>query len=282
MDQRQGQVVSDGRAQAGGETAAEAAGATSDDAFLGGALTIRQPRQGYRAGLDAVLLAASVGEPAFAAGTLRILDAGAGVGVVGLCVARRIARAEVTLVEVQPAKAALAAFNARVNRLDERVRVVTADVTAAAGELETLGLAANAYDGVVMNPPYREAGAGTPSADPGRDRAHAMPERGLEAWVRFAVRSLRPGGRVFIVHTAAALPEILAALSGRFGGVVAKPVQARPGEDAIRVLVCGIKGSRAPFRLAAPFVVHDPSRASGFTAEAEAVLREGAGLARWW
>ena len=68
-----------------------------DDAFLGGALRILQPQEGYRAGLDAVLLAAAA--PVRASRKDRVLDVGAGVGVVGLAVAQRMHRAHVTLVE---------------------------------------------------------------------------------------------------------------------------------------------------------------------------------------
>mgnify|MGYP001821000592 CR=1 FL=1 len=53
----------------------------SRDAFLGGKLHLLQPKTGYRAGVDPVLLAASV--PA-AAGE-RVLDLGCGVGAAALC-----------------------------------------------------------------------------------------------------------------------------------------------------------------------------------------------------
>ena len=70
------------------EAAAARAGST-DDAFLGGGLRILQPKDGYRAGIDAVLLAAAA--PVRAGRKERVLDVGAGVGVVGLAVARRAA-----------------------------------------------------------------------------------------------------------------------------------------------------------------------------------------------
>ncbi|MBN9278626.1 MAG: methyltransferase, partial [Hyphomicrobium sp.] len=89
------------------------AGALTDDAFLGGALAILQPAEGYRAGLDAVLLAAACG--AQAGKGARVLDAGAGVGVAGLCVARRVVDAHVTLVEREPVLAEIARRNAARN-----------------------------------------------------------------------------------------------------------------------------------------------------------------------
>ena len=102
-------------------------GSTTDDAFLGGVLQILQPRTGYRAGLDAVLLAAAA--PIVSGKAAHVLDVGAGTGVVGLAVARRIADAHVTLVERDPQLAALAHANIVRNRLSERARLIQADVS---------------------------------------------------------------------------------------------------------------------------------------------------------
>jgi len=99
----------------------------TEDAFLGGALSILQPRKGYRAGIDAVLLAAAV--PVVENRVERVLDAGAGAGVVGLCIARRVSTAQVTLVENDPFLVELARANVARNSLRERVIVVAADVT---------------------------------------------------------------------------------------------------------------------------------------------------------
>ena len=52
----------------------------TEDAFLGGKLHLKQPRRGYRAGVDPVLLAAAV--PAQAGQS--VLDLGCGVGAAAL------------------------------------------------------------------------------------------------------------------------------------------------------------------------------------------------------
>src|ERR1700730_4685124 len=70
----------------------------TEDAFLGGRLRLRQPRSGHRAGHDAMLLAAGTS----AHPGDRVLDFGAGVGVAGLAVAKRIAGIEIILVEIDP------------------------------------------------------------------------------------------------------------------------------------------------------------------------------------
>ena len=87
----------------------------TDDAFLGGGLRILQPEAGYRAGIDAVLLAAAA--PVGASRKELVLDVGAGVGVVGLAVAHRAANAHVTLIEREPLLADLARQNIFRNNL---------------------------------------------------------------------------------------------------------------------------------------------------------------------
>ena len=79
-----------------------------------------------------------------------------------------------------------------------------------------------------------------------------------------------------MVHKAEALPQILAAFDGRFGNIRVRPIYPRLNAPAIRVLVEGTKGSRAPMSVSPPFVLHGDGH--GFTPEAEAILRHGAGL----
>ncbi|HRN84126.1 MAG TPA: methyltransferase [Hyphomicrobium sp.] len=246
----------------------------TDDAFLGGRLNILQPRQGYRAGLDAVMLAAAVearGAP------FRVLDAGAGVGTAGLCVAWRCPEARVVLVEREPELVRLAEMNIARNGLQDRVSVVEADVTrVAAGVLDAIGLAEASFDQVIANPPYHTEGAGTAARDALKAAAHAMPGAELEDWWRFFARMAKPGGEALMIHKASALPDLIDAAKRRFGALVALPLHSRAGEAAHRVMLGGIKGSRAAFRLDAGFAVHDAEGA--FTPGAEDVLRLGRAL----
>jgi FkbM family methyltransferase len=251
--------------------------ATSDDAFLGGQLQILQPANGYRAGLDAVLLAAAAPVERIAdGGTVRVLDAGSGVGVVGLCLARRIARVHVTLVERDPVLADLARRNVERNNLADRVRVVEADVGAPLKTSAELSAAAGSFDLALANPPYHDAAAGTSARDELKAQSHAMPAGSLERWLRFLAAMVRPQGEMALIHRAEALGEILQACERRFGGLRVRPLHPRVGAPANRVLVEGTKGSRAPLKIAAGLVLHGPE--GRFTENVEAVLRHGKGL----
>lgn len=254
---------------------------TTLDAFLGGAVLAEQPVRGYRAGLDAVLLAAAAGvDPGASA---RVLDAGAGVGVAGLCLAQRCPRARVVLVEREPQLAALAQSNIARNGLQQRVHVVTLDVEAGGAALHrpsVAGLAElvppAAFTHVIANPPYNPRGAASPGPKPLKAAAHQMPQGGLSAWVRFLATAAARDGMTTMIHRADALAPLLAEFDGRFGALRVLPIHPRAGQPASRIIVQGIKGSRAPLTLLAGLVLHDDGHA--FRAEVDAVLRSGAAL----
>lgn len=221
------------------------------DAFLGGRLTLCQPETGFRAGLDSVLLAASV-----ARDSRSILDLGAGVGAAGLCALADIGNATATLVELDPDMAALAKRNAQDNELSGRCSVIQCDVVAAGAEREAKGIARDHFDSVIANPPFFEADAGTRAPDDKRANARHMPIETLDAWVRTAAASAAPKGEIIFINRVEALPQMLAAFSARLGGLTILPVQPRPGSPVTRVLVRGRKGSRAPLTMLSPLVLH--------------------------
>jgi len=247
-------------------------GEWTEDAILGGRLRLRQPRRGHRVGHDAVLLAAAC--PARAGEAA--VDLGAGVGAAGLALAARVAGTTVTLVEVDPALAALAAENARLNGLDSRVRAIALDVAAPTRAYANAGLPADSVMRAIMNPPFNDPDRQRASPDASRRLAHAAPRRDLAIWTRTAARLLRPRGTLTLIWRADGLSRVLSALAPAFGAVVVLPVHSKPDSPAIRILVSAVKASRAPLTLLPPLVLAD---AAGLpTPAAEAVLRHGAAL----
>jgi tRNA1(Val) A37 N6-methylase TrmN6 len=244
----------------------------TDDAVLGGRLRLKQKRRGHRVGHDAILLAAAT----TARAGDRAVDLGAGVGAAGLALAVRVADVEVTLVELDPELAEIAAANIMRNRLQSRARAVMLDVAASADEFAGHGLLAGEADHVLMNPPFNDSVRQNVSPDPGRATAHAAAGGLLALWTETAARLLHSAGTLTLIWRADGLAEVLAALDGRFGGVAVMPVHGRAGQPAIRVLVGASKGSRAPLTLHQALLLNDEEGCP--TAAAEAVLREGAAL----
>jgi tRNA1(Val) A37 N6-methylase TrmN6 len=250
----------------------ESPGAVSEDAVLGGALRLRQPRRGHRVGHDAVLLAAACP----AQGGEHVVDLGAGVGAAGLAVARRVPGIAVTLVEIDPELAALAAENAELNGLAARVNSINLDVAAPARAFAAAGVVPDRVDRVLMNPPFNDPVRQRTSPDRRRRLAHAAPRESLAAWIRTAARLLRPNGTLTLIFRADGLVDLGRALDTGFGAVTVLPVYPKPDQPAVRILVRATKASRAPLALLPGLVLNDVGGRP--TAQAEAVLRAGAAL----
>jgi tRNA1(Val) A37 N6-methylase TrmN6 len=248
------------------------AGVTSTDDFLGGRISVVQPRKGHRAGSDAVLLAASV--PARAGE--RVLDIGAGSGVAGLCLLARVRGVDVTAVEIDAGLAALAARNAAANGFAGQFRSIAADVTSPGKALAASGLKREFYHHLIANPPFYAERSVREAPDSARATAHVMREGDLAAWVRFFAAMAAPNGVLTLIHRPDCLGELLTLLEGRFGSVAVFPLFSRSGEAATRIIVQAKKGSRAGSSLLPGLVLHDAD--GGYTEAAEAVLRGGAAL----
>lgn len=242
----------------------------SCDAFLGGRLQIWQPRRGYRAGVDPVLLAASVAAQAGQS----VLELGCGVGVAALCLAARVPGLVLTGVEIQPDYAELARRNAAA--AGAALEVVTADLEALPADLRQ-----RRFDHVIANPPYFQRGQSTPATDAGRETALGE-GTGLDRWIAVAARRVVDGGHVTIIQRSERLPELIALMTARLGSVEVLPLVPRRGRSAQLALIRGRKGGRAAFRLLDAVLLHEGAAHDGdrdsYTAQVSAVLRAGAAL----
>jgi tRNA1(Val) A37 N6-methylase TrmN6 len=250
------------------EPRAEPAHEISTDSFLDGRLRLRQSARDHRAGTDAVLLAAAA--PADFAGSA--LDVGSGVGAAGLALATARPRAQIGLVEIDPFTAGLARENLALNGMADRGKVFETDIFSPASRRSAC-LFPEGAGLVITNPPFLDPGRARLSPHPGRCRAHAMPAEGptsLAAWIAACLTLVEPGGLFILIHRPEALPAILDGLAKRVGGVAILPVYPRRNAPAVRILVRGKKGSRAPASIAPPLILHDGDR---FTEAAEAIHR---------
>ncbi len=245
-----------------------AMGEETEDSLLAGRIRFFQPRAGYRAAIDPVLLAATVP----AAPGDKVLDAGAGAGAAALCLAFRVAATRITGLEIKPGLVAIASRNAEVNGLAGRVDFLAGDLLAPPSEL-----APGSFDHVMANPPFQTAGRCTPSPDPAKAAATMEGAAELEDWLEFCLNMVRRKGSVTVVHRADRLDALLAGLKGRLGGITLFPLwPGSAGKPAKRIILSGRKGAATPFRLAAGLVLHEADGA--FTAAAETVMRDGKSL----
>lgn len=227
------------------------------DAFHYGRFHVVQPSKGgHRSGMDAMLLASMVATD----GPAKVADLGAGAGAAGLAVASRLDQVEVLLVERSPLMADYARKSLLLpenQRFSSRVSVLEADVTLNGKARLAAGLADETFDHVIMNPPFNNASdRRTPHAI--KVEAHAMTEGLFESWIKTAGAIMKPGGQLSLIARPESIVDIIEACGKRFGGMEITLIHPREGENAVRMLVSAVKGSRARLSFRSPFIMHGP------------------------
>lgn len=234
----------------------------TEDTVLNGRVRLRQAVAGYRAGMDAALLAAACD----AAPDQRVIEAGCGVGGALLAAAARRPGVRFVGLERDPDAAGLARGNVALNGLDDRVEIVEGEV-----ERGFRALDLPVFDAAISNPPFFD--------DPGALRAPApekagawMADGGLAAWTAFCLKAVREGGTITLIHRADRLADILALLAPKAGSFKIRPIAPFADAPAKRVIVRAIKTGKAPLMLLPPLALHEREGAA-HAVEAEAILR---------
>ncbi|MBL4801893.1 MAG: N-6 DNA methylase [Emcibacter sp.] len=247
----------------------------SRDDFLGGAIRLYQPEEGYRIATDTVFLAASINYQV----NDRILDMGAGTGGILSCLLSRTEGQEEKQagtnifhgIEQQSELLALARRNAQENDFGDRIEYFAGDIAQPPVSCEP-----NSYHHVVSNPPYLKKNGATASPYQTKAMAHMDSDIDLGEWVHLCLRMIRPLGYLTLVHRADRLDDIIAALHGKAGDIIIFPLWSTRDKDARRVIIQARKGSKGIIALKPGLIVHTSD--GTFTPEAEAILRHGKAL----
>jgi tRNA1(Val) A37 N6-methylase TrmN6 len=246
----------------------------TEDAFLGGSITLRQPARGFRAGSDAVLLAAAI--PVASGQT--VLDVGTGVGTIGLCLRRRVPDCRFWGIEMQASLAEAARENAAANGESADFTIMTADLADRTYFRDQTGPGGrpflnDGFDHVLSNPPFYADGRAQGSPDAVKQQAHMEGTVGLTQWIRFCQARLRAGGSLTLIHRTDRLPEIITEMQKSCGSLQILPLWPDAVTPAKRIIIRGIKGDRGPLRLLRGAVLHEPD---GTPSElSEKIMRKG-------
>ena len=207
-----------------------------------------QRRDGFRFGIDAVLLADFAKCRAN-----RVIDLCTGTGIVAMLLAAKTDIAQIDAVELQPEMAELAARSVSYNKLEGRVHVRCADLKNAP-ELYGKSL----FDAVTVNPPYMKSGAGLINED--RMKLLSRHEIGctLDDVVRVSSELLKTHGKLFMVHRPQRLADVMLAMrSWRIEPKRMRLVAPKQGREANLVLIEGVKNANSELKLMPTLYVYD-------------------------
>ena len=234
--------------------------------LLGQKLRLRQAADGFKTGLDAVMLAAACPVKA----EQSVLDLGCGVGSAGFCVLKRVEGVRLTGVEIQESHVILAQENAELNNYLDQTEFISTDIREYKCEQK--------FDHVICNPPYLETGAHlrSPSEEKAMAMGHGEDDVSIQDWVDCAGRALKPNGSLTLIHRADFIDKVIQALEGKFGAVEIIPLWPKIGVDAKRVIIRALKGRKTPASIRAGLVLHDADGA--YTKETDKILRDAESL----
>ena len=225
--------------------------------------------KGYGYGVDAVLLAAFAAGETGARGIrsgAKIADLGTDCGIVAFILTHKVRGSVLTGIEKREEAAERAAEAAVMNGLEDRVRIITADIndiTADTGDFLNLR---EAFDAVVSNPPYFRRNAAIPSSSDDRYTARHETTADIRDFARTAAYMTGNGGSFYLVHRPDRLADIFSAL--RESGFEPKEMQMvvpSCGEPANIVLIHAVKGAGPELRMLPELAVHTPD--GGYTGD---------------
>lgn len=242
----------------------EAEERVTEDSLLDGRLILLQPKDGFRASIDPVFLAACV--PAKTGD--RILDVGTGTGAAALSLLVRQPWAWVTGIDIQDKVIALAQRTAARNKLDERAKFIVADIAS-----DKIREFVGEHDHVMSNPPFFAAGSGQVPKSRSRALATVESTADLATWIEFMTGALRTGGTATLVHRAEREDEIFDLLGRDCGDFHLLELFPREQDESGKLIVVqATKGGGNEQITRAELVLHKSD--GDFTDEAMAILRD--------
>ena len=175
------------------------------DSFLGGGIRIWQPKKGYRAGIDPILLAASVNVSA----GQKVLDLGCGVGTASFAIGYRVKNVELYGIEIQKVFADLADLNSKENGIEFQVEC--ADISKLSSNITSKN-----FDHVIANPPYFDRKSSVRGINISKEKSFGD-TRPISEWLKVAAKRAKPKGFVHFIVRSDRLIEIFTNMPNSLG-----------------------------------------------------------------
>lgn len=227
--------------------------------FFDGQVKITQPHEGYRAGTDAILLAASIQAEAGE----DVLELGCGTGIVMLLAAHHNKNARFRGLEKSEEMLMLA----RANTKDaDTIHIEQGSIRKLPKDWHLK------FEQVLANPPYFDDRAAIRMS---KDKEAAFVNKKgltLEDWLAAMLLALKPRGYGTLIYRADGLEKILCGLSGKAGQIRILPIHSFADQPAKRILVRFRKGVKSESALLPPLIMHERDSLERYSPQATEIL----------
>lgn len=229
-----------------------------------GVVFITQQKAGHRFTLDSLLLA----DFCCIKPRDRILEPGAGTGIISLLLAKKYPTTKIIADEFEPRAFELLCKNIEQNNLSDNIVPLNRDIN----DLNRT-ITPHTFDVIVANPPYTEAGSGRQSPSQERHIARHDQAASLSFWLDLQVL-LQNKGRYALVFPAQRSAELLSLLRSRnLEPKRIRFVHPRLNKPATLMLVEAVKNAGIGTEILAPLIVHEQD--SGYTEEMKEIYGMG-------
>lgn len=215
-------------------------GSVSQDEIGFGGYKIFQNRNGFRYGVDAVLLGWYAAEIVRKHNVRQAVDLCTGTGIVPMILCHKTEIGQIKAIEVQKKSYDLLRANIKENSLEDKISPLNLDIIDIAnGEYKITGKA----ELVTINPPYSKRGSGLSCKNEEIQIARQETTADLSDFVEAARNILKDKGILAMIHRPERLVDIFSL--GRAKGLEPKElvmIAPRPGEIATMVMVKLVKG----------------------------------------
>ena len=244
---------------------------TTIDSFFGDRLQIEQSKNGYRAGMDAVLLASAAA--ALAKTSICELGCGVGVAILGAISMSGAKLQSAAGIDIDISATSLFKANIARNSLEVPINGVNLDGLKPIPEFD------GKFELVISNPPFFDDESSIRGPNEARKSAYIIGAP-LEIWVKSMLRLASAKGKILIIHRADRLDDIFAALKNRAGDIRIFPIRPNCSAPANRIIICATKANRAPTQIFAGLDIHPLEKGSRFIEDAATIFR-GENLQIW-
>ena len=206
----------------------------------------------FKFGIDAVL-AAHFSEKFINPGDT-ILDLGTGTGIIPILIAARSLDAKIVGLEIQEDMAEMARRSVQLNKLDERISIVTGNI------VSPPPLPHSTYNHVISNPPYKKVGSGI--INPGNSKAVSRHEVlcTLEDVLSLAAKCLKQHGIFTMVNRPERLCDCMELMRKyKLEPKVIRFVHPSPNKAPNMMLIRCIKNGKPFLKTEPPLYVFDES-----------------------
>ena len=226
-------------------------------------LSLIQNTEGLTFGTDALLLAGYVtGKHS------RMLELGAGTGIISMLLLTRGKAERVTALEIQEEYAALIERNSVLNSLTDSLTVINTDLRDYKCSSE--------YDAVFTNPPYMRSDTGRSNLSDKKTVARHEVHGGIYDFLKCAARALRFGGSFYAVYRTDRLIDLIDAM--RKTGIEPKRmtfVHADAKSEPSMALIEGRRGGKCSLKVTRPLIIYTSEEHKDYTEDMNYIMNEG-------